>query len=194
VDNSSDREALLLGHTGVELTRIYLNNDPDDSQGTTVADALIAEFNDVPRVDWCVFVIADEYYKKGSAMRNQGLEPLADKNFLKAINVWQRIEDNFKESKHIAEVWYFLGVTYQHLKDYQKATMYFEEVAKGGPDYYRRWDALSSLAFLYEEQWRMNKLSKKAATSKIKKVYQEIIQKYPDAPSAGAANAWLQEN
>jgi len=58
-----------------------------------VVDTLIADFNDVPRVDWCVFVIGEKYFVLAQQMESQRLVKMSDEHYRKAIGVWQRIID-----------------------------------------------------------------------------------------------------
>jgi len=62
-------------------------------QVTAVVDTLIADFNDVPRVDWCVFVIGEKYFVLAQQMESQRLVKMSDEHYRKAIGVWQRIID-----------------------------------------------------------------------------------------------------
>jgi tetratricopeptide (TPR) repeat protein len=189
--NSSDTERRLEGRLRVAGCEILLGNDSTADQAF---EKLTNDYSQDPRLCANIFQIGEEYYFRGEEAINNDNSEQARANFQRAIAIWRKNINKTTNSHHLSNACYFTAIAYQYLKEYQKAAKYFEEVVKGGPDYYRRWHALSSLAILYEEQWRMNKLSKEAATSKIKKIYQEIIQKYPDAPPADAANAWLQEN
>ena len=193
VDNCSDREALLLGHAGVELAQIYLNNDPNDSQGTTVVDALIAEFNDVPRLDWCVFVIGEEYYDLASTMRKQGLKSLADRHFLKAINVWERIINELPVSEQTTHAHYYSGIAYQYIGDDEEAVQYYQAVVDQWPDYKYAWGAQFRIGKCYDNLIESGKLSKSVGNAARKAAYQKVIQNYPECKAVATARTRLSQ-
>jgi tetratricopeptide (TPR) repeat protein len=192
LQSSTDDTKKLDAHAGVAAVAISLGNDSDV---TASIESLCTNFAGHEMLGWTVFVVGEEYYLKAEKAVSESNKEMADSCYQKAISIWaNNITEIEYDSLYKCYAYYFSAISYRYLNDHQKAVKYFEEVASGWPGYDRRWHALSSLAILYEEQLRMNKLSKNAATSKIKNVYQEIVAKYPDSPPSKVAEIWLKEN
>jgi TolA-binding protein len=193
LDNCSEVEVALVANVGVGLAQIYLNDDPNDSQVMAVVDTLIAKFNDVARVDWGVFVIGEEYYDLASAMRKQGLKPLAERHFLKAINIWERITSELPVSEHATLAYYYCGMAYNYTGDYEMAVQYYQAVVDQWPDYEYAWDAQFRVGECYGYLTESGKLSKTAGNAARKAAYQKVIQNYPGCKAVAAARTRLSQ-
>ena len=179
--NCSDAEAVVSAEVGIGVSQIHLS---EDVQVEAVVDALVEDFNDLPRVDWGVFVIGEEYYFLAEKMKKQGLTKISNENYRQAIGVWRRIIDDLPETEHTTYSWYFSGVCYIRLKEYEKTVAHFEKVIEKWPGYHRAARAQFSIGKCYESLKDAGTLPGSEADLKIEQAYKTVLENYLDSASA----------
>ena len=172
------------------IAYIYLG---DDAKAQEQMNQIITSDRSLTKKHQLMLEISQEYRDLVERAKKQEDEEGAKQCLQKEIMVLTHVTESNK-SRHSAEAMYNTANAYYLLGDHQKAIAYFEKTVEEWSGYERRWLALSTLAVLYEELQQSNQLSVEEAGLKIKKVYQEIMERYPTSPSAPAAEAWLAEN
>ena len=139
-------------------------------------DRIRADYASHPELPEAISWLAEIYYKKGTDLQNEGLSDQAKDQFQKAIAIWEKNTNQTTDSDHRCLAYYHSALSYQYIKDHDKAVDYFNTIIEDYPLYERRWHALSMLAVLYEEMHQANKMPQEAANTKIREMYQEILE------------------
>ena len=83
---------------------------------------------------------------------------------------------------------YWVGQYYYRMKNYAKAAEHFGKVVEGGGNNTRRNTALYNLAMCYYEMHK----GEPAGLDQAKKTFQQVIDSFPNTPSATQAAGWIE--
>lgn len=108
---------------------------------------------------------------------------LKDKRYDQAIPEFRAFLKNFPESAYAANAYYWLGQLMFYKGDWSGAKAELERVVKFYPDSNKRPDAMLKLAMVQQ------KLSQ---ADEANRLYQQLIQEYPDSTAATKAKTRLQ--
>ncbi len=154
-------------------------------------NVLIADFNDHPEMPLAIFMMGEEYYNKAFRCENEGRETEAKGLFTKAVVAWERIIPQLQKSDIIAYAYNVAADCYRRLGQQEKAMRYYQTVVDNWPNCEYAWNALFQMGRYWEELAKSGSLSESEAAPKIRNVYQQLLEKYPDCKAAEYARYWL---
>jgi tetratricopeptide (TPR) repeat protein len=154
-------------------------------------NVLIADFNDHPEMPLAIFMLGEEYYNKAFRCENEGRETEVKGLFTKAVVAWERIIPQLQKSDIIAYAYNVAADCYRRLSQQEKAMRYYQTVVDNWPNCEYAWNALFQMGRYYEELAKSGSLSESEAAPKIRNVYQQLLEKYPDCKAAEYARYWL---
>lgn len=90
-----------------------------------------------------------------------------------------------------ADGYYHAGECYRRLGKYEKSIECYQRVVDDCPDYEYACNALSMVGHNYEKLIELGAISEAEGVPKIKAVYEQLLEKYPDCEAAEYARHWL---
>jgi len=195
IDHWPETEYAILSQIGVAGTNVLsLIDSGNDTATESALNNLIADFNDHPGLPEAVFIIGEKYYKEAFHYEKEGQVSQARENFQKAIGTWEKIITELPES--IATAWAYNTAAdcYRRLGQHVRAVEYYQMVVDDWPDYEYVWSALFRIGHIHEVLKKTGLMSKSEANPKIKVIYEQLIEKYPDCKMARYARRWLIRN
>lgn len=173
------------------MTDVAIGND---SAAETGKEKLLADFAGHPELSAALSDVGLAYYKRAIAAGTSDLTVEADADIGKAISLWQMNTDETIDAKHQYLAHYYSGVAYQHMGDYEKAAVNYEQSLNVGYEHERKWHALAMVAECYDMLRKQSKVSEEAAQIKIEESYRRLVRDYPDSPVANVAANWLESH
>ncbi len=174
-----------------ETNVLSLIDTGDDTTTDAALDNLIADFTEYPGLQESVFVIGEKYYNDAFRCEKEGKASQARENFQKALQTWEIIITELPESIVTGWAYNFAADCYRRAGQYEKAIEYYQKVVDVWPDYEYAWDALFRIGRNYETLIKSELMSKTKAIPKIRAVYQQLLEQYPDCKAARYARRWL---
>jgi tetratricopeptide (TPR) repeat protein len=185
-----------------------LNSD-NENAAQVLMDKFVADFNQHPYASECLSKVAIKFYMKGTELKSMNQpdsgttakSPLDNKQsdlanacFSKAVDVWERMINQLPPSSATAEACYFTAVCCrEHLREYEKAIIYYQKTLDDWPDYEYAWHAQYSIGDCYEKLLEMGALTKFEAMPKIINAYKTVVEKYPNCRKAKGTILKLEE-
>ncbi|NIT58704.1 MAG: tetratricopeptide repeat protein [Aliifodinibius sp.] len=188
VDNWPDAEHALWSQMGLAISYTVLQ---DSDAALAAYDELPANFSERPRYPLAVFQIGELYYRQALLREDEGQHIQATQYHQKAITEWEKIITELPESMTTAWAYNFAADCYRRLGQHQKAIEYYQTVVDDWPDYDFAWDALFRIGRNYEALDKSGLMSTAEANPKIRAVYEQVLEKYPDCKAAKYARRWL---
>ncbi|MHC4110112.1 MAG: tetratricopeptide repeat protein [Planctomycetota bacterium] len=195
IDHWPKAEHAILSQIGIAETNVLsLIESGNDTAIEAALDSLIADYDDNPGLPETVFIIGEKHYNKAFRYEKEGLDAKARDSFTKAIAVWGKIIT--KLPKSIATAWAYncSADCYCRLGQHKKAIEYYQKVVDDWPDYEYVSDVLFRIGRNYETLMKSGLMSKVKATTKIRAVYEQLLEKYPDCKAAKHASRWLSQH
>ena len=179
----------LCAHTGIAMNSVWLN---DNAKVSASLDTICANFSNDKKLPYAVFVIGEEYFKKGFPNGYRTPSDSGREELQKCLAVWSRIISDAPDDIHLAYSYYYSAIAYRYLNDYQKSTAYFEKITADWPDYEYAWNAQYLIGENLEKQKSAGLLTSEQADPLIRQAYQEMIEQYPDSSLADNAQRRLE--
>jgi TolA-binding protein len=126
--------------------------------------------------------------------KEKGNNILTKKFLDKTIATLDIVNTSFSASDDVPSALYLTAQSQYLLGDYENSTSTFLKVAESYPKFQMASNALFKAAEIQQMLKESGLISKSQADSKIWIAYQQLVQKYPDSPLAGAAQSWLDKN
>jgi tetratricopeptide (TPR) repeat protein len=192
IDHWPKTEHAILSQIGIaETNALSLIESGNDTATEAALDSLIVDFNNNPGLPEAVFVIGEKYYREAFRYEKEGQVSQARENFQKAVDTWEKIITELPES--IATAWAYNSAAdcYHRLGQHVKAIEYYQKVVDDWPGYEYVWSALFRIGHIHEITKKSGLMSKSEANSKIKVIYERLIEEYPSCKMARHARRWL---
>ena len=154
-------------------------------------DGLIADFNDRPDLPSILSgPIAERLYDNALGMEsNSGGRKHA--YFQKVIELWEKVSKQSPSLTCTADGYTWAGSCYQELGQYKKAVECYQKVVDVFPEHNLASNDLFLISRCYEEMRDSGLISASKAGLKIKAIYQQLLDKYPDCQAAKVATRRL---
>ena len=188
LDRWPDGGSAIHSRKGVAMAKAGLGND---AEVQTAIDKLIADLSGNPGLSSAIFQIGEQYYEEAFRYENEGPQIKVTDNLTKAVGVWKRIITELPESIITANAYYFSAVCYQRLGQNQRALDCYQTVVDNWPHFAQTWNALFQIGPIYEDLEKAGLVSESEAETKIRAVYEQLVEKYPNCPAAKIARRWL---
>jgi len=178
LDNWSAGSGFLSTRSVIILADIALGNEPNI---TTELDELIAKFSDEPDLPGVILEVGQAYYNKARRRATEG-DVEGERAFYRdAISIYERLLEDFADSKEAATALFRSGVLYaQELGEYQKGIDYFGAAVDNRPGYEYGWAAHSLIARFTEKLRDSGAIAEPEANARIKEAYQAVVENWPD--------------
>jgi tetratricopeptide (TPR) repeat protein len=105
----------------------------------------------------------------------------------KAVEVWDRLINEFPTSSSTPEACHWSGYYYFTLGKHQESISYFQQIVDDYPQYELAWSAPSWIGECYEQMKLSGSLPEAEANAKMEQAYQILIEKHPDCSLVGHA-------
>jgi TolA-binding protein len=188
VDNWPNSEHAIWSQMGMVTLDISVGNDLDVQPAL---DTIIADFNDNPTLPQAILLLGERYYNRALQCQNEGLNVEAKVNFLKVIDVWERIITELPPSSITPQAYYFSAVCYGRLGEHDKAIRYYQKVVNDYPKYDLAWNALFRVGDINQVLKKSGTILKSDADLKTKAAYEQLLEKYPNCKVAEHVRDWL---
>ena len=166
----------------------------DDSNAAAATEKLIADFNGHPDLSRVIFLSGKEYYQQGLKYDKEGNKDQAKVYFQKALDLWERIIQEFPESTTTPQACNWMAhCCFEHLGEYQKAIDSCQKVVINWPDYEYVWHAQFLVGNYYERLTYAGLIPESEATPIIEQAYKAVVEKYPDCSKFKYASLKLAE-
>jgi len=163
--------------------------------GQLQLDKLIVDFNDNENLPHVLsHEIAEQFYNKAFQLEGKGLDGPAKDYFQRAVDMWEQVGASHPEQTNTADGYSWAGHCYRYLGKYEKAIACYSNLAEKFPWHDLAWNALFLVGQCYEDMQQAGAIEESEAKSKIRTVYQQLVEKYPDCKAAKIAKNWLDKN
>jgi TolA-binding protein len=132
-----------------------------------------------------------EYQRQAMQLEIAGSMEQAKDFYRNAIAVWDIVVNQLPKSSSSAPACCWSGNCYIRLGEYAKAIDCYQKVVDNYPTFCLRQNALFMVGQTYEEMKDTGVISQSEADTKIKAVYLQLVEKYPDCSVAETAQNWL---
>jgi TolA-binding protein len=176
---------------GIEVLLLMKPNDY--AAADAALDKLFANFAGHPDLPHTAKIIGERYYKDGLSRESEGFADKARDRFEKAVEIWDRVINGLPVSE-IPEVRCWVGDYYYKLGKYEESMHRFQRVVDNHPDYEHAWRALFMVGLNYERMKDSGLIAKSEAQTKIRSVYEQLLQRSPNGRAAEYARTWLNEH
>jgi tetratricopeptide (TPR) repeat protein len=181
----------LVAHKGIALISVSCGD-------TATADAQLAiiegDYIKERGYDEAVFEIAEAYFTRGRQALQEEDQEQADADFSKAIAIWQRNMAHFDDPRRLCNTYYYIGMSFQGLQDYLKASQSFASAYQQDPAFEHADCCLYSQGYCFEMLMEEGDIPQADAMTLIVTHYQEFLSKFPDSVYAHDAQQWLDSN
>jgi len=169
----------LRAYTGIAKSYIGLG---DDAKVNETLDIICTDFADHEKLARAILVIGEDYYYQAREMKKQGLREAAKEMYLKAKNVWEKVEVEVESpDEHTASVRiYFLGICSHNVGDTSKAIEYLQKVVKYYPT---SKCALGARFYIpqYAQALKKDPARAEEADELIETGLKDFVEKYPNS-------------
>jgi tetratricopeptide (TPR) repeat protein len=176
----------------IETLDVFALGDvANDADVNMAVDSFVAKFSDDPYLPTAVYKIAVEYHMRAYWLVNKDLMEQAEGCFRKAALVFERVTYEFPAASDVPKALRSAGDCYQKLGRYAESTRCFQKVVDYYPDFETAWNVLFQIGRNYEDLKESGAFARSEADTKIKAVYEQVLEKYPSSPGARHARRWL---
>jgi TolA-binding protein len=178
---------------GLSRTEVASLIDSQDYNGADAAfDKLVTDFSNHPDLPRAILATGEMCYREGLSKESAGLEVQAKDRFEKAVQMWEKLINQFPDSYSVPEACCWAGDCYfEKLNKYEDAIRCFQKVVDNYPTYQHAWHAQFMIGRSFEVLKDAGVVDKSEADAKIKAAYEKVIRNYPDCSAAGYADNWL---
>jgi TolA-binding protein len=177
---------------GIPRTNVLsLIMSQDYNQAEATLDKMVADFNNNPYLDEAILTIGLQCYDGGLSKERQGLAVQAVSRFEKAVEMWDRVINEFPRYSLIPEICCRAGDCYHKLGKYEEAIQRYQKVVDDYPEYAYAWHAQFMVGYCYEGLKNTGAVEKSVADALTKAAYEQLIQNYPDCQAADYVRSWL---
>ena len=181
--DSSYTSRAKLGFSRINVMSLIQSQNYD--QAEEAFDKLIADFPGNSDLAETFRNIGFAYYTKARLKNLEGDIEGGKELYRKAIQMWERVINEFPNSVVTPQAYYSSAVCYaQELGEEQKGIDYFQKVADKWPYYEYAWNAQYSVGTYYETLMNSGTIPQSEALPKIEKAYTAVVEKYPDCEVA----------
>lgn len=169
-------------------------NDGNDLAVREGLDKLFTDFYGHSGLSWAVFNIAEHYLKKASSLEVAGSVDESREYYEKAALICETLTNKLPNSAATSEAYFWGGECYRNLGQYKKSIECYEKVDDNYADhseYGIAWRALFMTGRNYRYLKEQGLISESEADSKIKTVYEQLLERYPDCEVAGVVRRQL---
>ncbi|MBW8001010.1 MAG: tetratricopeptide repeat protein [Planctomycetes bacterium] len=170
------------------ISNIHLGNENEANAGI---DRLTLNFSGQLNLTRAVYMIAEQYHRKGSAAEESGLNERSESLYQKAVSLWEMIINDFDECFLTVESCAFVAKCHRKLGDYEESIQYYQKIIDEYPDYRHGWYALYMVGHNLETLLKTGSVSSAVAVPQIQAVYTQLIEKYPTCSAADGVQSWL---
>jgi len=158
---------------------------------TAAIDKATADFAGNSYLPKTLSEIAEQYYYRNFESGNGLSEAEKQANLQRAAAIWDKVINEQASSSITPQACCYAGDCYKRLGRYEKSAGYYQKVVDSFPSYRRIWDAYFMLGQNYESLKKAGTISAAEADAKIRPVYQQLVEKYPDCSVTKYAQQWL---
>ncbi|MBW8042151.1 MAG: tetratricopeptide repeat protein [Planctomycetes bacterium] len=188
VDSWPDTEFAMWSQMGLAISKTSLYND---NGAAIAAEKLPVNYSKRTNLPLAVFQIGESYYNQAFLKESEGNHAQTKVYLQKAITEWEKIITQLPKSITTAWAYNFAADCYRRLGQHKKAIEYYQRVVDDWPDYEYASDALFRIGHIHENLKTLGITSKSEADLKIKAIYEQLLEKYPDCRAARIAQRWL---
>jgi len=163
----------------------------NDAAARTAIGSLTANFDGHPDLPTTLRKIVERCELEVSRLEDKSPAEQAGDHFQKVVAIWEAAIDELPELGATPEACCWAGDCYSKMGKYAKAADYYQTVVDNWPDYQYAWNAQFLVGYYYQRLGDSGAVDKPIADAKIKAAYEQVLEKYPDCPAAGAARSWL---
>ena len=154
-------------------------------------DRLMRDLSGRRQLPVAVLDIAFAYLQQAMRLDEQGSAEQAKESYRNVIKVCEIVTNQLPRSPATPKAYDYAVICYQKLGNHPKAIECCQKIVQDYPTYNKRWQALSMMGNIYENQKESGAISKTEADQKIKAVYEQLLSEYPDCRAARHAQYWL---
>ncbi len=169
-----------------KINIIMLINSGQDDKVITAVNEMIIDFVGSKELPPAIFATGETYCNKPYKDAAEEKE-----NITKGIAFVDMVVKGYPSSGQAPQACCYIGDCYNRIGDYANSITYYQKSVDGYPGYRSNWHALFMIGRNYETMLKASLIPIDEANSKIKAVYQQLIEKYPAAPAAKPAQKWL---
>jgi len=173
----------------MDVSSLIQPGDLGEVQATI--DNLIDKYGDNEGLSHVIFYVGEQYYKKAFGKQKEGLDSEAKDNFRNALSICNRIKTELSSPFFTAEAYYLSGDCHRQLGEYEESIECYEKIVDDYPGHSLAWNALFMVGRNTESLEKSGVLPKSESEPKIKAVYKQVVEKYPDCKAAKVARNWL---
>jgi len=177
---------------GVSRTNVLsLIMSQDCNQAEAALDKMVADFNNNPYLAEAVLIIGLQCHDGGLSKENQGLTEQARYRFEKAVEICDRVINEFPDYSFVPEACCRAGDCYYKLGKQEESIQRYQKVIDDYPKYEFAWHAQFMIGYCYEGLKNSGVVEKSAADAQTKAAYEQVIQNYPDCEATEYVRSWL---
>ena len=177
-----------LSYTCPKIADIFsVIREANDIEVQAAIDSLIFDFNDYPHLSGVLSQLGEEYYKLAFRYKKDGLDTEAKDCFRKAAGIWKRVIWELSPSAFGIHAYYFTGVCYYRMADYERAIEYFEKLVTDWPHYMYGWSAQYLRGICYERLKMAGLVEESQADAQIEQAYKAVVEEHADYGLVGPA-------
>ena len=180
-ENWPGNDDALLAKASLISLNIALGSDTNTHEAI---DELIAEFAENPDLPEVLLEMGVGYYEMAIREGIGGNFEQEKSYYGKAIDVWERIIQDFSDHNIKPQAYYFSAKSYHRIGEHEKAINYYEKLLFDWPEYRRAARAQFSIGKCYESLKDAGTLHGSEADLKIEQAYKNVVGNYPDSASA----------
>jgi len=167
----------------------FLNASQDDKVSAEI-DRLVATYPKHAFLPDALCQIANGYRRKATQIKGKQGEDYLHK----AIWIYEKVINELPASRNLMpQACCSAGECLHMLGEYENSIKYYQKIVDNYPFYDKTWHALFMVGRNYEDMRKAKLISRTESLSKIRAVYKQLLEKYPDCPAAKYAESWLND-
>jgi len=175
------------------LDIIFLIQQGDNAVAEEAIARLRVDYAGHHQLPFALAELAKTYYDKATAMAAAGSTEQHSDCLRRAAALLETVVSDFPKASFLAEKLCWAGRCYQESGEYQKSIDTYRKVIDLYPDYRFGWHALYAQGVNYESLVLSRDLDRNEADTKIKAVYERLLQRYPTCRVAGEVQEWIDQ-
>lgn len=143
-------------------------------------EGLIAEYKDNSMLTESLASLGEAFWEQACKRRRHRDYVMAKAFYNRSLSEYERIVNDYPESREAAKANYFAGGCNLRLEMYEKALDYFNTVLEKWPNFQYNWSAQCLIGSCYERLRKAGAISPEEGDSKMAAAYRAVVEKYPD--------------
>jgi TolA-binding protein len=173
----------------------------DDQGAEATFQKVLADYASHPRLAEAVYLMAEGYSRR--AIQEPPWLPSGEpylseeaKSYLrKAAEKWDLIVTTLPVHPSITpSAHYDLATTYYYLGEYPKVEAHCSQLRAGRPADEHAWMTYVLIVKTYQDSLWKGEIRQKDCDAKTKRIYDELVSRYPNCPAAPMVRDWLNRN